>query len=81
MAEETKTGKLTGVVGVVCGLFLYYFWVAVIMAIQFTFFAEPNAMGAFTVNIPLMVQTWLTAGLFAVLHYSRPLPVYPRRDA
>ncbi|MCK9277428.1 MAG: hypothetical protein M0P22_05005 [Methanoculleus sp.] len=46
-----------GIVGVVCGLFLYYFWVAVIMAIQFTFFAEPNAIGVFTVEFPLSIRT------------------------
>lgn len=65
MTTETKKkpGKLMGVVGVVCGLFLYYFWVAVIMAIQFTFVAEPNAIGVFTVEFPLSIRTWLTAGL------------------
>jgi hypothetical protein len=41
-----------GIVGVVCGVFLYYLWVAVIMAILFTFFAESNAMGVFTPHSP-----------------------------
>ena len=59
---EKKPGKLMGVVGAVCGLLLYYLWVAVIMAILFTFFAEPTAMGVFKVAFPLMARTWLIAG-------------------
>ena len=51
-----------GVVGAVCGLILYYLWVAVIIGIQFTFFAEPNATGAFVGPLPLMIRTWLIAG-------------------
>jgi len=70
---EKKPDKIAGVAGIICGLFLYYFWVAVIMAIQFTFFAETSAMGVSTVVIPLMPRTWLTAGplpFFLILgHY------------
>jgi len=69
---EKKPDKITGVVGIICGLFLYYFWVAVIMAIQFTFFAETSAMGVSTVMIPLMPRAWLVAGplpFFLILGY------------
>jgi len=37
-------------------VFLYYAWVAVLMTILFTFFAELNVTGAFTVKFPQMVQ-------------------------
>ncbi|MFA7563006.1 MAG: hypothetical protein WCY70_06160 [Methanoculleus sp.] len=62
-------------------MFLYYFWVAVIIAIQFTFFTETNAMGVSVVMIPLMPRAWLVAGLlpfFLILgHYlfREKLPV------
>jgi hypothetical protein len=49
--------------GVVCGIFLYYLWVAVIMAILFAFFTEPTAMGVATVTFLHIIRTWLTAGL------------------
>jgi hypothetical protein len=57
-----KPGKLMGVVGVVCGVVLYCVWCIAIMAILFTFFAEPNAMGVVIVICPIMIRTWLTAG-------------------
>ncbi len=34
--------------------------------ILFTFFAEPNAMRAFIVKFPQMVQVWLNAGMLPV---------------
>lgn len=63
---EKKPDKVAGVLGALFGVFLYYVWVAVLMAILFTFFAEPNAMGAFIVKFPQMVQVWLNAGMLPV---------------
>ncbi|WP_292366975.1 MULTISPECIES: hypothetical protein [unclassified Methanoculleus] len=51
-------------------MFLYYLWVAVLMAILFAFFAEPNAMGAFIVKFPQMVQIWLNTGMLPVFIIS-----------
>ncbi len=50
------------IVGVVCGAVLYCIWCVAIMAVLFTFFAEPNAMGVFIVTFPIMIRTWLLAG-------------------
>lgn len=63
---EKKPDRTAGVLGVLFGVFLYYLWVAVLMAILFAFFAEPNAMGAFIVKFPQMVQIWLNAGMLPV---------------
>ncbi|WP_292490595.1 hypothetical protein [Methanoculleus sp. 10] len=70
--QRNKNRKLINVVGVICGLSLCFLWVAVLIAILFAFFAEPNAMGVFTVTFPLMPRTWLTAGtllFFVALGY------------
>ncbi|WP_241481294.1 hypothetical protein [Methanoculleus sediminis] len=69
---ERKPDRIAGVLGALFGVFLYYLWVAVLMAILFAFFAEPNAMGAFIVEFPQMVQIWLNTGmlpLFIILGY------------
>ncbi|MDD3071487.1 hypothetical protein [Methanoculleus horonobensis] len=63
---EKKPDRIVGVLGALFGLFLYYVWIAVLMAILFTFFAEPNAMGAFIVEFSQMVQVWLSAGMLPV---------------
>jgi len=61
-AEIQKKRKNHGY-RIVCGLFLYYLWVAVITAILFNYFAELNAMEVLIVTFPLMIWICVNVGL------------------